>query len=107
MKNIRNLIIWLVIMVIAITLSGNAQTASAASKYIKVEDFIEYIVKEMEWEVESSSDKSYIDVAMDKGLLKNDDFKSYTSYLTRTDAAVIANRLDEIINLKYGYPTSK
>ncbi len=103
MKKVKGFIVFIVVLM-AVIMSGNSQKASAASKYIKVEDFIEYIVKEMEWEVDKSSEQSYIDVAMDKGLLKKSDFKDYAAYLTRTDAAVIANRLDEIINLKYGYP---
>ena len=51
-----------------------------------------------------TSKDPYIDVALEKGILKKGDFNDYSVYLTRTDAAVIANRLDELIHLKYGYP---
>lgn len=103
MKKIKRLLIMSVIMMTVI-MWGNVHKAEAANKYIKIEDYIEYIVKEMKWDIDKTSKQPYIDVAMDIGILKEGDFKSYTEYLTRTDAAVIANRLDEIINLKYGYP---
>lgn len=83
---------------------GNTQVAEAASKYITVEDYIKYIVDEMNWNVDTKTDDPYIKAAINKGILKEGDFKNYKAYLTRTDAAVIANLLDELINQKYGYP---
>ena len=81
----------------------NTQKVEAASKYIRIDEFIEYIVKQMGWQIDEKSEQPYIDIAIEKGILKNNDFKDYKAYLTRTDTAVIANRLDEFINLKYGY----
>ena len=103
MKKIKGFFILLVVMM-AVIMTGNTHKAEAASKYIKVGEYIEYIVKTMEWDKDKPADKSYIDIAIDKGIIKKGEFKDYSAYLTRTDAAVIANRLDEIINLKYGYP---
>lgn len=96
MKKLGFLIVFMVLIIF-----GNVQKAEAA---IKVEDFIKYIVKEMKWKTDKESAQPYIDVAMEKGILKKGDFKDYSVSLTRTDCAVIANRLDELVNLKYGYP---
>ena len=103
MKKMKWLAIKLVVVIMVVTL-GNTREVEAASKYIKVEDYIKYIVDVMNWQIDESSDKLYIEVAMDKGILKEGDFKDYGAYLTRTDAAVIANRLDELLHLKNGYP---
>ncbi|NLK99339.1 MAG: S-layer homology domain-containing protein [Clostridiales bacterium] len=103
MKKIKGFMLMLVVLM-AVVIQANTQKVEAANMYIKVEDFIEYIVKEMEWEIGTTSEQPYIDVAMEKGILKKGDFKDYSEYLTRTDAAVIANRLDKYINLWYGYP---
>ncbi|NLL73308.1 MAG: hypothetical protein GX237_07250, partial [Clostridiales bacterium] len=103
MKKMKWLAIKLVVVIMVVTL-GNTREVEAASKYIKVEDYIKYIVDVMNWQIDESSDKLYIEVAMDKGILKEGDFKDYGAYLTRTDAAVIANRLDELLHLKIGYP---
>ncbi len=56
-------------------IGGDTQNAEAASKYIKVEDFIRHIVQEMEWEVDENSEQPYIDAAMEKGIVKEGDFK--------------------------------
>lgn len=74
--------------------------ASAGSKYITVNEFLKYIVTEMKLPVDETSDTPYIDAAKESGLIKEGEFKNYSDYLTRTDAAVIANRLDEK-NLSY------
>lgn len=102
---IRNFLTVLVITVAVLTvIQGNFRVVEASEKYMKVEDYIEYIVKQMNWPVNKESEQPYIDTALEKGILKEEDFKDYSEYLTRTDAAVIANRLDELIHQKYGYP---
>ena len=97
-------VIFVGIIVVLLAICSRTKNSEAASKYIKVKDFIKYIVEQMEWAVDENSEQPYIDAAIEKGILKEKDFEDYSAYLTRTDAAVIANRLDEIINLKYGYP---
>ena len=103
MKKINNVAMILAVVMMVVTL-GSTKEVEAASKYITVEDYIKYIVDEMDWQVDKSKDSPYIEVAIEKGILKKGDFKDYSTYLTRTDAAVIANRLDELVHLKYGYP---
>lgn len=102
MKKLKGLLI-LSAIVIVVAIQGNTQNVEASSNNIKVKDFIEYIVDQMGWEVDKTSEQPYIDVAIEKGILETSDFKDYKAYLTRVDAAVIANRLDEYINQKYGY----
>ena len=97
-------ILVVVTAIIVISLQGISGNAEAAEKYITIDDYIKYIVEQMNWPVDNSSENPYIEVALEKGILKEGDFKDYSEYLTRTDAAVIANRLDELIHLKYGYP---
>lgn len=69
----------------------------ASSKYIKVSAFIKEIVIELDLVVKGTSSKSYLNAAIDAGLVKEKDFESYCSYLTRTDAAVLLNRVDEYL----------
>lgn len=102
MKKIKGFMI-LIALVLTMGTMGSVQMAEAASS-IKVEDYIKYIVQQMKWQTDDTSEQPYIDAAMENGILKEGDFKDYTDNLTRTDAAVIANRLDEYINQKYGYP---
>jgi hypothetical protein len=107
-KNIRgrvlSLIASLVLAIVTIPAIVPAQEASAASKYIKVDAFIKYLVTEMKLPVDQSSKTPYIDAAKRVGILKDGDFKKYSVYLTRTDCAVLANRADEYIyGSHYGF----
>jgi hypothetical protein len=71
--------------------------AAAATKYIKVDEFIKYFVTELKLQVDVNSATPYIDAAKKAGILKDGDFKDYNTYLTRTDCAVIANRIDKFV----------
>lgn len=109
MKNLRKRGISLLLLFVLCVISVSAYIPSykvvAASKYITVEDFIEYTVKKLKLAVDKSSETPYIDAAMKAGILKKGDFKDYTAYLTRTDCAVIANRVDKYLYGEYfGYP---
>ncbi|NLP16043.1 MAG: S-layer homology domain-containing protein [Clostridiales bacterium] len=102
MKRIIRFLIILAI-VLMVSMHSNTNRVEAAGKYITIEEFIEYIVTQMKWPVVDVSKQPYIETAIARGILKKSDFSDYKEYLTRTDAAVIANRLDEYINQKYGY----
>ncbi len=80
------------------TLLIPVQTAGAASKYIKVNAFIKQLVTALKLEVNNSSANPYIDAALGAGILKESDFINYSSYITRTDAAVLLNRADEYLH---------
>jgi hypothetical protein len=80
------------------TLLIPVQTAGAASKYIKVNAFIKQLVTALKLEVKNSSANPYIDAALGAGILKESDFINYSSYINRTDAAVLLNRADEYLH---------
>lgn len=103
-RRLISLVVSLVLVITAVPAMAPVHEAAAASKYIKVDAFIEYLVTELQLPVDMNSKQPYIDAAMKAGILKNDDFKDYTVYLTRTDCAVLANRADEYINgSHYGF----
>lgn len=105
-KNIRKRVLSLLIALMIFVVSGvelEPAEVSAESKYIKVDAFIKCLVTEMKLVVNDTSDQKYINAAIKNGIIKEGDFKSYNEYLTRMDCAVIANRLDELINKNYNY----
>ncbi|HKL79025.1 MAG TPA: hypothetical protein VJ888_01170, partial [Mobilitalea sp.] len=106
-KNVRKkvvaLITGLVLLVLTVPAVAPAQEAAAASKYIKVEEFIKYLVEEMHYPIYKDTEERYIDAAIQAGILKEGDFKDYSAYLTRTDCAVLANRAEKDMYGAYGY----
>ena len=103
-KRLVLLIMLMTICIIGSLKSPEGEAISAQDKHIRVNDFIEHLVRQAKIPVDKSSDKPYIDAAMEKGILKKGDFENYNDYLTRGDCAVLANRLDEYLHGKYyGY----
>lgn len=66
---------------------------SAASKYIKPEEFIKSLVEELKIPIDSNN--SYEDAAVKAGIIAEDN--EFSSYLTRTEVAVLLNRADEYL----------
>ena len=66
--------------------------SSAATKYIGMEEFVGYIVKELNIPVDNGS---YLDAAIKVGIVKEDD--NFSSNLTRAEVAVLLNRADEYL----------
>ncbi|MDF2942805.1 MAG: hypothetical protein K0S01_1663 [Herbinix sp.] len=101
MKNMRkrviSFIISLVLFLLSVSVTAPKEEALAASKYIKVEAFIQYFVTELKLQLDENSKTPYIDAALKAGILKEGDFKDYKEYLTRTDCAVLANRIDKYV----------
>lgn len=103
-KRVVSLVISLMMVVLTLSAAVPAKRVEAASKYIKVDAFIKYAVQQLNLPLDKSSKTPYIDAALKVGILNKDDFTSYTEYLTRTDCAVIANRIDEYLYGAYfGY----
>ncbi|MBH1942546.1 hypothetical protein I5677_16765 [Mobilitalea sibirica] len=90
-------IITVILLIVAIVFVMLPAEASAASKYIKTDDFINAIVDELKLPVEKNTNESYISTAAAAGLIKDGEIKSYSDYLTRTDAALLLNRADEYL----------
>lgn len=89
---VKLFLIAIVICIMGISKMEPAET-SAASKYIKPEEFIKSLVKELKLPVDN--DNSYVDAAIKAGIVKEDD--KFSSYLTRAEAAVLLNRADEYL----------
>lgn len=70
---------------------------ASSSKNIKINDFVKLLVQSMELEVNKMDKEPYIESALKQGILKSNDFKDYTKYITRTDVAVLLNRADEYL----------
>lgn len=86
-----SLIVTILAVISLFTLTKSVET-SAATKYIKPEEFIEAIVKELNIPV---GNDSYVDAAINVGIVKEDD--DFSSDLTRADVAVLLNRADEYL----------
>ncbi len=99
-KSGQNKMISIVLILIICFTSFNTlkpSQASAATTYIKLNDYIKAIITELKIPVDTGIKDPYIDAALKGGLLKEGEFSIYTGYLTRADAAVLLNRADEII----------
>lgn len=95
MKKIRRLAMILAVMMMVVTL-GNAKEVEAASKYIKVEEFATELVKAMG--LTSLGKASDVNKLVELEIIKDGDFKKYTSNLTRGDALMLLSRADDYLN---------
>jgi hypothetical protein len=96
-KKVTLLVIALILSIVYVSVVTPSEEASAATQYIKVDEFIRYFVIELKLQVDENSATPYIDAAKKAGILKDGDFKNYDTYLTRTDCAVLANRIDKFV----------
>jgi hypothetical protein len=94
----RGINILLAIIILVTSLVVPTPSTAAESKYIKTEDFIKQIVQALKIEVNTAVNETYINAAIREGILYTDDFKDYSKYITRTDAAVLINRADEYLH---------
>ena len=78
--------------------SAKSPVVSAAEKYITITDFALEIAEVIELTTVSGLESSgYVNALVEKGIIKDGDFTSYTKYLTRGDAALLLNRADEYL----------
>ena len=100
MSNIKKKVI-LVILATVMFIEGNITTVVAATapigKKITVGDYIRLFVDETNLAVDSSEKDPHIVAALKEGLIKEGEFSSYSSNITKEDAALIANRGDELL----------
>ncbi|HWT75759.1 MAG TPA: hypothetical protein VN258_13730 [Mobilitalea sp.] len=86
------------IMTININIFPAPKAVKAATEYISVEIFVEYLAKELQLDPISGDEVSgYINALKDKGIMKTGDVKNYSNNLTRGDAMVFLNRADEYL----------
>ena len=81
-KRLVLLVLLMAISIIGALRSPEKEAISAQGKHIRVNDFIEHLVRQAEIPVDKSSDRPYID-AYEEWNLKEGDFKDYNDYLTR------------------------
>jgi hypothetical protein len=75
-----------------------AQEIKAAVTYITIEDFAEYLSKELWLDAVNGNEESRnINRLIETGIIKDGDFTTYKNYLTRGDAMVLLNRADEYL----------
>ncbi|MDF2539256.1 MAG: hypothetical protein K0S76_2277 [Herbinix sp.] len=102
MKNNIIRIIFALLLMIIITagtiIIPEGRATEAATTYITVEAFSKALADEIGiYSVSGSQLSGYVNALIEKGIIKEDDFSSYTGYLTRGDAAVLLNRADEYL----------
>lgn len=100
-RTTRNRIVSLLLAFILLTttsLSLSSINADAVSKYIKINMFIKQLVQAIDLELEATVGDPYIVAATNIGIVKTGDFTNYTTYITRTDAALLLNRIDEYLH---------
>lgn len=69
--------------------------ASAESKYVTVDNFADWLVPRIKDVAFDFNDS--IEYLLEIGIIKEGEFKSYNSYITRGDALVLLNRADEYL----------
>jgi len=94
-------VISIILMAAILATSGvfaSDNTAEAAVINIKVDAFAKALANSIGLQPVAGTQKStYVNALIEKGIIKDGDFTSYTSYLTRTDGAVLLNRADEYL----------
>lgn len=74
------------------------QEVNAATTYIKVETFAKGLAEKLKLkQIQGSQASGFVNVLLEKGIIKEGDFTSYTEDITRQDAAVLLNRADEYL----------
>ncbi|MDF2590218.1 MAG: hypothetical protein K0S41_4061 [Anaerocolumna sp.] len=80
------------------TIFLTSEPINASSKYIKIDSFIKLLVQEIGLNVDKTEENPYIHAAIEGKIVEDGDFKNYSDYITRTDAAVLLNRADEYLH---------
>ena len=95
----KALLVLLTILMVG-EMSITPMTTSAASKNNKVtaREYIKLMVNATKLKVNPKDKDPYVTAALNGGLIKKGELKSYTASIKKEDAAVIANRADELIH---------
>lgn len=95
----KKITVVLFVMVIILTLpfQHRGNQAEAAAEYITVSSFAETLVSELGLSPEEGTD-GYVNRLIATGIIKDGDFKEYSSNLTRGDMLVLLNRAEEYLN---------
>lgn len=85
------------VLILVLTLSSIPYSVEAASTYISIESYVAKVCKTVG--IGKGNHKSYIEAAIDNGIVTKNQFSDTTRDISRQQAAVIANRAYEF---KYG-----
>lgn len=88
----------LLIIILLIIIPDYSVAASTISEKISIEDYIKLMAESINLTIDSTDKHPYITAAMKEGLVNEGDFATYTSNITKEDAAVIANKADELLH---------
>ncbi len=92
-------IVLTIILLFSMVLKPTGQEVQAASNYITIKAFINSLVVRLDLPVNQNFDEPYIMAAADAKLLIGGDFSGdLAGHLTRTDAAVLLNNVDEYLH---------
>lgn len=94
----RGIGILLVIIMLFNFIMPTQQAYAAANNPIKIYQFIKLLVPAAGLKVDDTKKNPYLKAAMTAGIVKEGDFSDYKAYLTRMDAAVLLNRVDEYLH---------
>ena len=95
----RRVISLILSVALCITLipSNPIKRVEAATTNISVGYFSKLLGKEIGITAKDNTNISYVNALMEKGIIKEGDFLSYTDWLTRGDAMLLLNRADEYL----------
>lgn len=90
----------LIVLIILVTMvvPNYSVTASTTKNKIAISIFIKLIVDATKVPITSTDNDPYIAAALRAGLIKEGEFTSYLSNITKEDAALIANRGEELLH---------
>lgn len=97
-KKVVSMLLMVAVFTTSEAVVSDETTAEAAVIYINVDAFAKSIAEAIGLEpISGTQDSQYVNALIEKGIIKDGDFSSYTDYLTRTDIAVLLNRADEFL----------
>lgn len=95
-KYMKKLIVLIILVTMAVP--NYSVTASTTKDKIDIGNYIKLIVDATKVTVNSTDNDPYITAALREGLIKEGEFTSYLSNITKEDAALIANRAEELLH---------
>lgn len=91
-------VVLLVAMSILLLADANIQKAEAASRYIKVSEYLELLAKELGLKPDDGNGANdYIELLIEKGIVKKGQFKDYNANLKRGDMLILLSRADDYL----------
>jgi hypothetical protein len=98
-KKLFYVVLFILVLIFTHLFISEGKTVVAATNYISFEEFAKALAEKVELSpVTGAQASGYVNALLEKGVIKEGDFTSYTEDLTREDAAVLLNRADEYLH---------